>query len=181
MTVNPHGFETGYDARKAQPIVTGVFDYFPLAILAVAEVSNDGNAQHNPGEPLHWAREKSQDEVNTLARHLLERGEFDGKVRHLAKAAWRVLAALQKEIEAGQCTDPDCEVHVLNEDRGGSCALLPRAATWYGRTRDHVRAKAECVTLDADTYVPANPATGDRARIVATVCKVTGRPIAPPF
>lgn len=138
MTRNAHGFETDYDARKAQPIVTGVLDYFPLAILAVAEVSNDGNAQHNPGEPLHWAREKSQDEVNTLARHLLERGELDGKVRHLAKAAWRVLAALQKEIEAAQCINGACEVHHGDgKDHGGSCSLLPRAATWYGRTRDH--------------------------------------------
>lgn len=132
-TTNERGFETDYDARKAQPIVTGVLDYFPLALLAVAEVSADGNAQHNPGEPLHWAREKSQDEVNTALRHLLERGHRDGRVRHLAKAAWRVLAALQKEIEAERCTDPACEVHVLNQDKGGACTVMSRASTWYGR------------------------------------------------
>jgi hypothetical protein len=136
MTRNKHGFSTDYNERKAQPIVTGVLDYFPLAILAVAEVSADGNAQHNPGEPLHWAREKSQDEVNTEARHLLERGTKDGNVLHSAKKAWRALADLQKEIEASLCDNPECEVHVHNQDRGGSCALLPRAATWYGRTRD---------------------------------------------
>jgi len=31
------------------------------------------------------------------------------------------------------------------------------------------RAKSEGLLLSADTYVPANPETGDRARIVATV------------
>lgn len=85
--------------RKAAPVCTGVFDYFPLALLAVAEVSEDGNRQHNPGEPLHWERSKSRDQVNTALRHLMQRGTFDGKVRHTAKAAWRILAALEIEIE----------------------------------------------------------------------------------
>ena len=147
-TRNEYGFSTDYEERKNQPIVTGVLDYFPLAILAIAEVSNDGNAQHNPGQPLHWAREKSQDEINTALRHLLEREKMDGSVRHLAKAAWRLLAALQKEIEADLCTDPDCEIHVHNQDRGGVCKLLPRAATWYGRTRNFERsAKGSTVVI----------------------------------
>jgi hypothetical protein len=78
-------------------------DYFPDALLAVAEVSQAGNDQHNPGQPLHWNRAKSTDEANTLGRHLLQRGTFDtdGK-RHSAKVAWRALALLQKEIEAEQ-------------------------------------------------------------------------------
>lgn len=170
MTRNRHGFSTDYNERKAQPIVTGVLDYFPLAILAVAEVSNDGNAQHNPGEPLHWAREKSQDEVNTAARHLLERGGADGKVRHLAKAAWRTLAALQKEIEASQCTDPDCEVHVHNKDMGGACALLPRAATWYGRTRDHVVAEAKPTPEVVGSTHECHSCKHDMAHHVAPGC-----------
>lgn len=148
MTRNKHGFSTDYNERKAQPIVTGVLDYFPLAILAVAEVSNNGNAQHNPGEPLHWAREKSQDEVNTEARHLLERGTKDGNVLHSAKKAWRALADLQKEIEASLCDNPECEVHVHNQDRGGACALLPRAATWYGRTRDDNKPPAKVKPIE---------------------------------
>ncbi len=44
-------------ARKNIPMVTGCLDYFPNALAAVAEVSRAGNDQHNPGEPLHWARE----------------------------------------------------------------------------------------------------------------------------
>jgi len=92
---------TDNDARKALPIFTGVLMYFPEAIAAVAHCSKLGNDQHNPGEPLHWAREKSTDERNTCVRHLIEAGTFDvDGVRHSAKAAWRALAALQKEIEA---------------------------------------------------------------------------------
>jgi len=89
--------------RKALPIVTGVLDYFPDALLEVASVSKVGNDQHNPGEPLHWAREKSTDEADALVRHLLERGtrDTDGML-HSAKMAWRALALLQKELEAGR-------------------------------------------------------------------------------
>jgi hypothetical protein len=87
--------------RKAAPIVTGCLDYFPDALLEVAMLSNIGNDQHNPGEPLHWARGKSGDEADTCVRHLLARGTRDtDKVRHSTKLAWRALANLQKEIEA---------------------------------------------------------------------------------
>jgi hypothetical protein len=88
-------------ARKALPVCTGVLDYFPDALLAVAAVSQKGNDQHNPGQPLHWARGKSMDNADTIIRHLMERGTLDiDGMRHTAKAAWRILALLQLEIEA---------------------------------------------------------------------------------
>lgn len=88
-------------ARKRIPIVTGVLDYFPDAIGAVAEVSLAGNEKHNPGEPLHWSRDKSADHADCIGRHLVERGTIDPvtKVRHTAQLAWRALALLQIEIE----------------------------------------------------------------------------------
>jgi hypothetical protein len=87
--------------RKALPITSGVLDYFPDALLEVAECSRVGNDQHNPGQPLHWAKEKSTDEADALVRHLLDRGKRDADgVRHSAKVAWRALAMLQREIEA---------------------------------------------------------------------------------
>lgn len=86
--------------RKNIPLATGLLDYFPLALCAVAELSRIGNEQHNPGQPLHWNRAKSTDEADALMRHLLERGTVDSDgVRHSAKVAWRALALLQKEIE----------------------------------------------------------------------------------
>lgn len=91
-------------ARKALPIARGVLDYFPDALLAVAAVSKAGNNQHNPGQPLHWAKEKSTDEADALLRHLIDRGKLDSDgQRHSAKVAWRALALLQREIE-GEAT-----------------------------------------------------------------------------
>ena len=82
------------------PIASGVLDYFPDALLAVAYVSYKGNEQHNPGTPLHWDRTKSTDEADALIRHFLQRGTVDTDgVAHSAKMAWRALALLQKEIE----------------------------------------------------------------------------------
>jgi hypothetical protein len=86
--------------RKNIPIATGVLDYFPDALAAVAEVSRLGNEQHNPGQPLHWAKEKSTDHADCIARHLIDRGAVDKDGgRHSAKLAWRALALLQIEIE----------------------------------------------------------------------------------
>ncbi len=89
--------------RKGIPIFTGCIDYFPDALLAVARVSKAGNDQHNPGQPLRWSREKSNDHADAAGRHLLQRGtlDTDGE-RHTAKAAWRVLAMLQLEIETNR-------------------------------------------------------------------------------
>ena len=87
-------------ARKRFPIASGVLDYFPDALLAVAEVSMIGNDQHNPGKSLRWDRSKSTDEADALLRHFMERGTRDKDgARHSAKVAWRALALLQKEIE----------------------------------------------------------------------------------
>lgn len=89
--------------RKAVPIVRGLLDYFPDACAAVAHLSFVGNEQHNPGEPLHWARGKSMDQEDCLVRHLMERGTLDSDgVRHSTKVAWRALANLQLEIEAAR-------------------------------------------------------------------------------
>ena len=91
---------TDPQARKDSPICRGVLDYFPLALAEIARVSKAGNDQHNPGEPMHWAREKSSDHADCIARHLIERGtvDVDGQ-RHSGKLAWRALALLELELE----------------------------------------------------------------------------------
>lgn len=94
--------------RKAIPLATGVLDYFPDALAEVARVSQAGNDQHNPGQPLHWAREKSRDHADSLLRHLVDRGRIDTDgMRHSAKVAWRALALLQEELEAESGTVSD--------------------------------------------------------------------------
>ena len=87
--------------RKRFPLATGLIDYFPDALDLVAEVSFVGNEQHNHGEALHDAREKSTDDADALMRHFRQRGSLDSDgVRHSAKVAWRALRILQKEEEA---------------------------------------------------------------------------------
>lgn len=87
--------------RKQIPIATGCLDYFAAALCEVAIISRLGNDQHNAGQPLHWAREKSTDHADTLIRHFMERGTRDADgARHSAKMVWRGLALLTEELEA---------------------------------------------------------------------------------
>lgn len=86
--------------RNGIPMADGLLYYFPNALAEVAKVSKLGNDQHNPGQPLHWAREKSTDHANKIMRHLVDAGKKDSKgVRHSAYLAWRALALLQVELE----------------------------------------------------------------------------------
>lgn len=120
--------------RKNKPLATGVLDYFPDALLAVAEVSRVGNEQHHPGAPLHWDKSKSTDEADALMRHLLDRGKLDDDgQRHSAKVAWRALALLQREIEAdavgleelfaepGSCADGTCDCPAYGAEDPFNC------------------------------------------------------------
>jgi hypothetical protein len=78
--------------RKEYPVYSGLLQYFPAALAAVAHHSFKGNEKHNPGQPLHHDRAKSGDEADALVRHLME-GDYVGM-------AWRALSLLQKHLEA---------------------------------------------------------------------------------
>ena len=118
--------------RKQYPIVRGVLDYFPDALLEVARTSLVSNEQHNPGEPLHWVKEKSMDEADALVRHLLQRGTYDTDgLRHSAKVAWRALALLQRELDAAQVSaaTPTVEATPGCRCAGGRCSLAANTST----------------------------------------------------
>lgn len=88
--------------RKGEPVFSGVMQYFPRAMRAVSRVSKAGNDKHNPNQPLHWAYDKSCDQPDAAARHMLTPYEidFDTNELHLAHAAWRVLAWLEMALWA---------------------------------------------------------------------------------
>jgi hypothetical protein len=95
--------------RKLMPVASGCLAYFPDALLLVSWISRVGNEKHNPGQPLHWAKEKSQDESDAEVRHMLDgfRGlppdpglEPLGSLGHFASKAWRALADLQRACDA---------------------------------------------------------------------------------
>ena len=107
----PVFMSTDSATRKLMPVATGVMKYFPDALLLVSWISRAGNDKHNPGQPLHWAKEKSTDEPDCEARHMLDyfRGEPAdpgleplGDLGHLASKAWRALAHLQRECDAAR-------------------------------------------------------------------------------
>lgn len=92
--------ETNQEKRKQIPLYKGLIKYFPDALCEVARVSYIGSKQHHPEKEIHWDRDKSQDDLDALMRHLIENGKIDlDGVRHSAKIVWRALAHLQKEIE----------------------------------------------------------------------------------
>jgi hypothetical protein len=112
-----------YQARKDIPLFDFLTKYFPDAIVELVKVSVAGNKQHNPGEPLHWSRGKSTDQLNTAMRHLFDHGagnvtDTDGTM-HLAKAAWRLLAEIQLLCEARDGTRGDLAA------RGPRLARIP--------------------------------------------------------
>jgi hypothetical protein len=92
------------DARNALPLWDGCMAYFPDCWAEIAKVSVLGNKQHALGDKLRFARDVSTDHENKVIRHMLDHAagnvlDTDGTY-HLAKAAWRCLAALQVAIEA---------------------------------------------------------------------------------
>ena len=88
------------EARKHIPMATGLIDYFPNALAAVAALSKFGNDKHNPGEVLHWARDKSNDHADCLGRHLIDREGYDkdGNL-HMVMLAWRAMAMAEIKME----------------------------------------------------------------------------------
>ncbi len=97
------GLPTSSKERKEIPIYSGFIKYFPDAMAAVASHSFVSNEQHNPGEPLHWAREKSTDQLDALARHLTElpdARDLYEEIELLKAIVWRGCAQLQLKCEA---------------------------------------------------------------------------------
>lgn len=91
--------------RKDMPVFSGVLQYFPDAIFELSRQSKKGNDKHNPDQPLHWARDKSSDHADCVARHLIDIGsnwdnidEETGSY-HATALAWRSLALLQTLLE----------------------------------------------------------------------------------
>lgn len=88
--------------RKQVRAYQGFVRYFPDAIALVAILSKVANEQHNPGTPMHWAKEKSKDELDSLMNHLMDvatKGELsqdEDRILDAVKIAWRGMANLQR-------------------------------------------------------------------------------------
>lgn len=108
-------------ARKRIPMFSGLLAYFPDALAAVAEHSFVSNEKYNPGEPLHWSREKSSDHLDCCVRHLTDIATGADKIEELKALTWRALAELQLTLEAQSGKSNDGWI----EWTGGTKAPLP--------------------------------------------------------
>ena len=77
------------EERREYPVGTFMRDYFPYALTMLAHHSFIANEQHNPGQPMHWAKDKSIGDGNQLMRHFLEGDKI--------ATAWRAVEAVERE------------------------------------------------------------------------------------
>ncbi len=97
--LRPHGLAGDSAERKRYPMLRGLIGYFPNACAYVSHVSLRANEQHNPGEPMHWAFDKSIGQGDEIVKHLAEAGTVDTDgLLHTGKAAWRALELLEREL-----------------------------------------------------------------------------------
>lgn len=99
----------GSAERKTYPLFRGLFCYFPRALAAVAHHSWENNKKHNPGEPLHWSKEKSNDHPDCILRHMLDAVTEDDLAPAYVAVAWRSLAQLEILLEERACPVPPQE------------------------------------------------------------------------
>lgn len=139
------------DERKAAPLARGFLDYFPAAVMGVAQCSLKANEQHNPGEELHWARDKSNDHADCILRHLIQRNEVDDDgIPHVVKVAWRAMALAQEWYEA-QGASP-----------GYASRFAPKEDIYEG-TLEHERSVAANLSMAPYEY---RAKLGDRVEVV---------------
>ena len=76
--------------RKQYPIGAFIRDYFPNALLVLANHSRWANELLYPGVPMRWAKEKSVGEGDQIIRHFMEGDNVS--------MAWRALELLEREL-----------------------------------------------------------------------------------
>jgi hypothetical protein len=76
------------------------WDLFPNALRAIVAHSVYGSKKHNPGEPVHWAFQKSTGHVEKAIGHLQRAGQIDPETDtlHEVNGAWRAVAALETAL-----------------------------------------------------------------------------------
>ncbi len=133
--------------RKQAAVSRGLFAYFPDALALIARHSVRSNEKHNPGQPVHWAREKSTDHEDCIARHSLsiaiDPNSLDDGQPHIVCRAWRALAALQLWAEAQ---------HAPAEQ-------VPSAEHEHARQFVHSTKETEALRKFGDGYTMSTPCT----------------------
>ena len=75
--------------------------YFPDALVVAGRLCVASNEKHNPGEPVHWAKEKSNDHWGSWGRHTsnLRTVDPESGMLHDISWLWRTCAINQTRID----------------------------------------------------------------------------------
>ena len=74
--------------------------YFGDALAEVGELSVKANEKHNPGEPTHWSRDKSNDHWGSWGRHMSNLGHIDPESELLHDVSWLWRSCAINQIRA---------------------------------------------------------------------------------
>ncbi len=139
--------------RKNSPVFSGVMMYFPDALIAISQHSKAGNEKHNPGQPLHWAKDKSKDQADCISRHLIDIGpnwdaidEETGSF-HAVALAWRSLALLQTLLERKKEPTKETPKYIKPTPTPTNGTLV------YGNDRLSPEEIKECAKLDGQSLL----------------------------
>jgi hypothetical protein len=102
--------------RKDIPLYSGVIKYAPAALAGMARISKQGNDKHNPGQPLHHARGKSNDHPDCIVRHAVDVADIE--------------AALQRSDTPIDKGDDSARAEVVESLLTEASQLVWRAALW---------------------------------------------------
>lgn len=91
---------TDSKVRKNYPLYSGLFGYFPAALAGVARHSAINNEKHNPGQPMHWSMDKSDDHAECVARHLVDTQEMAERLRRRPAQKPQAVEQLLYEVNA---------------------------------------------------------------------------------
>jgi hypothetical protein len=153
-------------ARKALPIMR-VLGYFTAAIAGLTRHAVRGNAQHNPGEPLHWARGKSMDHAECVGRHSFDMMDLHAWLERNPTHPERdaVLAELEQEYDARLWRAAADSQEFYEKYRGAPVSPSSRMPTpeaplvppGTDAAGDSVIAQITGVSVDRSTFPPVAP------------------------
>jgi len=117
--------------RKEIPLYSGVLKYAPAALAGMARISKQGNDKHNPGQPLHHARGKSNDHADCVVRHLVDVADIEARIQRSyygdPEGLRRTEAVQSLLTEASQMVWRACLLSQELHERYGNAPLAPGA------------------------------------------------------
>lgn len=103
---------------------------YPNACVKLAAYAEYGSAKHNPGEPLHWAFDKSSEHAESAARHLAQCDQIDPETgeSHALGLLCRAFMLLETQLIAAGAK-PGFAVVMTHWDKADLVVINPELPT----------------------------------------------------